>query len=192
MLGMLADDKEWEKALEEAGVTKFCPQIRQMFIMILMFCFPANPRALFDLFWIDWCEDFKYKAQRKGHALSDIQLRTLLLLDLELKLSSFEKLLTDFNLPKPTLEEIAQVEHVTCTQPAIIREELDYDFVDIKEKLEQTVPSLTEEQAAIYNTVMEAVRNEEPLQIFIAARGGGGKTHLINILLNSVRTLEEG
>ena len=191
-LGLLADDKEWERALEEAGVTKLCPQIRQLYTMILMFCFPGNPRALFDQFWQDWCDDFQFRAERRGVTLSEEQLKTLLLLDLEQRLSSFEKLMSDFNLPVPTPEEINQVEHVTCTQAAVIREELDYDFVELREQLDQSVPSFTEEQAAVYNTIMEAVRNGQPLQVFLSARGGCGKTYLLNAILNSVRTLEPG
>ena len=191
-IGLLADDKEWERALEEAASTKMCPQIRQLYTMILMFCFPSNPRSLFDQFWQDWYDDFQYKAERRGVTLTEDQLKTLLLLDLELRLSSFEKTLLDFNLPVPTPEEIAQVQHVTCTQAAVIREELDYDFQELRQQLEQSVPSFTEQQAAVFNTIMEAVRNAQPLQVFVAAPGGTGKTYMFNALLNEVRTMEPG
>ena len=191
-LGLLADDREWERALEEAATTKMCPQIRLLYTMILMFCFPSNPRSLFDQFWEDWCDDFQFKAERRGVTLSQEQLKTLLLLDLELRLSSFEKTLPDFNLPVPTPEEIGQVEHITCNQPAVIREEMDYDFLELRAQLEQSVPSFTEEQAAVYNTVMEAVRNGQSIQVFLSARGGCGKTYLLNSILSSVRTMEPG
>ena len=58
-LGLLADDKEWENVLEEAAETKMCPQIRDMFVIILMFADPTNPRALFDQFWESWVDDFE-------------------------------------------------------------------------------------------------------------------------------------
>ena len=101
-LGLLSDDKEWERALEEAAATRMCPQIREMFVEILLFCFPSNPRALFDDFWTTWYDDLQRRAERRGIHLSEEQLHTMVLLDIELRLSSFEKSLAEFNLPIPT------------------------------------------------------------------------------------------
>ena len=50
----------------------------------------------------------------------------------------------------------------------------------------------TPEQAEIFGTVMEAVRNNKSLYAFIDARGGCGKTYLLNALLSAVRSLEPG
>ena len=83
-LGLLRDDLEWQRVLEESAETKLCPQIRELFIVILMFCQPANPRALFDEFWSTWTDDFDQRGQRQLIALDDNQLRTMLLLDLEM------------------------------------------------------------------------------------------------------------
>ena len=127
--------------------------------MILMFCFPSSPVALFEEFWPMWCDDFKLQSQRRGVVLSDEQTKTLLLLDLELRLSSFEKQLHDFGLQTPSPEDILQVSHVTNTQPAVIREELQFDFEDLKKDVAESVPTFTEEQATVYNTIMDAVKN---------------------------------
>ena len=126
-LGLLSNDNEWQKILDESAVTKMCPQIRQMFVIILLFCMPTNPLTLFTEFWTTWYDDIKYKAERRGVRLDEIQLKTLVLLDLEMRLSSFEKRLPDFGLPSPSAEEMLQVEHVTFNQPAVIEEELDFD-----------------------------------------------------------------
>ena len=48
----------------------------------------------------------------------------------------------------------------------------------------------TEDQAAIYKIVMEAVRQKQSLWTFIDARGGCGKTFLLNAVLAAVRSLE--
>ena len=64
-LGFLKDDLEWERVLEESAFTKLCPQIRELFVVILTFCQPANPRALFDTFWSTWTDDFKRKGGKK-------------------------------------------------------------------------------------------------------------------------------
>ena len=43
-LGLLRDDLEWQRVLEESAATKLSPQICELFIVILMFCQPSNPR----------------------------------------------------------------------------------------------------------------------------------------------------
>ena len=46
-LGLLSDDQEWFRVLTHAASTKFCPQIRALYVIILMFCQPANPKKTF-------------------------------------------------------------------------------------------------------------------------------------------------
>ena len=191
-LGLLSDDKEWEKILESAAVTQMCPQIRELFVIILVFCMPSNPLTLFESFWDTWCDDFVRKAESSGVHLTESQLRTMLLLDIEQRLSSFEKSLQSFMLPEPSDEDIIAVEHVNSIEPPFIREELDFDVGELKNLVEERVTTFTPEQANIFETVMDAVINERPVQIFIDARGGCGKTYLINTILAAVRSLEPG
>ena len=90
-LGLLDGNQEWENVLEEAANSASSPQLRELFIIILMFCEPSNPRGLFDKFWEGWTDDIERKASRKEINLDSDQKKTLLLLDLQLKLQSFEK-----------------------------------------------------------------------------------------------------
>ena len=191
-LGLLSNDSEWHRVLDESAVTKMCPEIRQMFIIILLFCMPTNPLTLFTEFWTTWYDDIQYKASRRGVQLDEKQLKTLVLLDLEMRLSSFEKRLPDFGLPVPTEEEMHQVENVTFNQPAAIREELDFDFEEMKRIAETAIQTFTPEQLIVYQTVLDAVQSDKPLCTFLSARGGCGKTYLLNAILASVRCLEPG
>ena len=59
---------------------------------------------------------------------------------------------------------------------------------DLTQIVNERVPNFTEEQLVIYNTVIEAVRNEQPIQVFIDARGGCGKSYLSNTILAAVRS----
>ena len=93
--------------LKEAGVSKLCPQIRELYVVIMMFFQPANPRSLFDEFWHTWTDDFEMLGRRRGVPLDENQLRTMLLLDLELRLQSFEKELASFGLPQPSPDDLA-------------------------------------------------------------------------------------
>ena len=52
----------------------------------------------------------------------------------------------------------------------------------------ERVPTFTPEQSHIYQIVMDAVTNGKPIQIFIDARGGCGKTYLLNTILAAVRS----
>ena len=192
-LGLLSDDNEWKRILEEAAATKMCPEIRELFVILLLFCMPAEPLTLFTDNWVHWYDDIQHKAQRgRGITLNEGQLKTMVLLDLEDRLGSYGKSLGDFELPIPTEEEMNQVRAIIHDEPAVIREELDYVFEDLERVRDERVPTFTEEQREVYETILNAVRNEESIQVFIDARGGCGKTYLINALLAAVRTLEPG
>ena len=191
-LGLLKDDLEWQRVLEESAVTKLCPQIRELFVIILIFCEPANPRELFDVFWETWIDDFKQRGQRQNVPLNETQLKTMLLLDLEMRLQSFEKLLGDFGLPQPSQDDLACVEIFSNTEAVVIREEKDYNVEQLLSNLEVTIPRFTAEQSLIYNDVMGAVSSEKQLLAFIDARGGCGKTYLLNSILSGVRSSSSG
>ena len=170
-LGLLKDDMEWTEILLEAADTKLCPQLRELFIVILMFCQPSNPRKLFDEFWITWIDDFNLQGHRQMIEMDDEQLKTILLLDLEMRLQSFEKELLDFGLPQPTPEQVSRVKTLTNTDPVLIREEKDYDVEQLADKVKDTVPSFTREQSAIYNTVIDAVLKQRHRSLrYIAKR----------------------
>ena len=191
-LGLLRDDLEWQQVLEEASGSKLCPQIRELYIVILMFCQPSNPRSLFDEFWKTWIDDFELLGKRRGTALDENQLRTMLLLDLELRLQSFEKELTSFGLPQPSTDDLARVECITSTDPVVIREEKDYDVPELRAEVQATVTKFTDEQASIFNIILDAVKEQRPLCAFIDARGGCGKTFILNAILRAVTSLEPG
>ena len=83
-LGLLQDDREWHDALCTSEVTSTGPQLRELFVTILMFCHPADPVKLFEDHWQEdnWGDDFK---RRNGQevSLSENQLKTLILLDID-------------------------------------------------------------------------------------------------------------
>ena len=191
-LGLMNDDQEWYKVLEQSSATQMCSQSRETYVILLIFCFPADPAALFNQFWDTWYDDFQRKSQRRGITLTETQLKTMVLLDLQLRLSSFEKPLKEYGLHVPTLEEVSEVEHINSTQPAVFREEMEFDYEELKVETADKVSTLTRDQKAIYEEIMNSVRTGQPLQMFIDARGGCGKTYLENTILGAVRTMEPG
>jgi len=61
--GLLEDDNEWHQCLEEAKHMAIGCQMHHLFVTILIDCSPANPRALWDTFWQDICDDLKHQLQ---------------------------------------------------------------------------------------------------------------------------------
>ena len=75
-----------------------------------------------------------------------------------------------YGLPELTEDQLASVQSLTSTEPAVIREVLDFIVEDLSAVVEQRAPNFTSEQ--IFTVVMEAVRKSEQVLIFIDARGG--------------------
>ena len=191
-LGLLSDDQEYTRILEEAALTKMCGAIREMFVGILMFCQPSDPLDLFNTFWPTWTDDINFQAKKKGVTLTELQKRTMVLVDLELRLDSFDRKLHEFSLPIPTKQELDEVNVLTNSVPAIIREEIEHDIVQLKAKVSANLSTFTPEQAKIFEKVMNSVRNKVQFLGFISARGGAGKTFLQNTILAAVRSEDGG
>ena len=84
--GLLSDDQEWSMVLLDAAGTQMCSQIRALYVVILLFCFPADPKTLFEECWQDWTDDFKQKGVRRGLNFTEAQLRTMVRLDLQVQI----------------------------------------------------------------------------------------------------------
>ena len=138
-IGLLSDDQEWSIVLTEAAGTQLCSQIRALYVVIVMFCQPADPRTLFDEFWADWTDDFKQKGQRRGLTFTEDQLKTMVRLDLQVCLQSYEKELSYAGLDQMTDEEKITVEGLVNTEAAVIREEMDYDVTELAAAVETTM-----------------------------------------------------
>ena len=61
----------------------------------------------------------------------------------------------------PTKADLDQVENVTSIEHVVMREERDYDVVELAAKVEQTVPKFTQEEAEIVERVQSAVKEHE-------------------------------
>ena len=88
-----------------------------------MFCQPADPKKLFDDNWADWTDDFKRMGEQRGRTYSLNQLKTMVRLDLQVRLMSYQKGLPDFGLEQMTEEEKASVSGLINIEDPLIREE---------------------------------------------------------------------
>ncbi|GKA47231.1 ATP-dependent DNA helicase PIF1-like protein [Tanacetum coccineum] len=62
--GLLNGDREWTKALSEASMWALGPQLRDIFITMLLFCDVAMPLKLWETNWQALSEDILHKKQK--------------------------------------------------------------------------------------------------------------------------------
>ena len=191
LLGLLQDDKEWDEVLTEGSITKLSPALRELYTTILLFCMPANPKELLEKHYLEWTDDFVNEAEKKGIKLNDSQLKTLVVTDLKQRLQSWDRQLSAFGIKEPTE---AELENVNLTKrhdiSALIREELDFDTSELTNLVDERVTQFTVSQRKVFDTAMEAVQKEKHLYLYIDARGGTGKTFVLNAILAAVRVSE--
>lgn len=67
--GLAYDDKQWIEGLQESTISKMPRGMRTLFIQILIFGSPENPKALWDTFKENLAEDFIRDARRNGSSI---------------------------------------------------------------------------------------------------------------------------
>ena len=136
---------------------------------------------------VDSAESDDDTEETRARKLADqALLKTLVLLELKRQLYANDKGLAHVNLQEPTEEEEAAVAHITGGVSVILRDELDFSVPEAATRASEAEARFTDEQAAIYNTLVEAARAGKSRQVFIQAAGGCGKTMLINAVLDKV------
>ena len=191
ILGLLQDDGEWDMVLHDAATLQLCPQIRELFTVLLLNCHPANPLELFNTHCHEWWDDV---ARLMPEPQDKILLRAMVLLDVESRMAGKE--LLDFSLPDVSAEVHSQVDQVNGLiqvrhLPVVVQEELTYDRDSMCNTVIERMDAMMPSQRAIFDEVFDAVKNNLPLAILVDARGGTGKTFILNTLLAAVRTMNE-
>ena len=121
--------------------------------------------------------------------MTDDQYQQSVLVDLLKNLQSFNKSLEDYNLPIPIEEDIVYLQRVTHFQVSM-EEELQYSVQDLQNTLKQK-ENFNQDQKRIYEKILINIEHKEQTLMFIDARGGCGKTFLLNTVLAAVRLSEE-
>ncbi|PWA89788.1 hypothetical protein CTI12_AA107820 [Artemisia annua] len=104
--GLLNDDTEWTHAISEASVWMFGPQLRDIFVTILLFCDVSRPLKLWEENWKFLTEDLLHKKRKVFDypqlELTDEQLKNYCLIEIQELLNRNGRSLTDFqDLPVP-------------------------------------------------------------------------------------------
>ena len=148
---------------------------------------PSNPKELFETHYLEWGDDFECDARKGGHSLSDSQKRTLVLIDIQQRLHSWDRNLKQLGIIEPTEQELKDVEFAAVkTLPILFKEELEFDILDMQRLVDDRIQKFTEDQREVFNHVLRSVETNEAAAVFVDARGGTGKTFVLNAILAAV------
>nr|GEV62082.1 ATP-dependent DNA helicase PIF1-like [Tanacetum cinerariifolium] len=157
--GLLNDDKEWSQAIAKARFWAMGPQMRDLFVTILLFCDVSQPLQRREENWTALSKDilnkirilYKYQALQ----LTNKQIRNYCLLEIQTLLNSHERSLAEFqDLPRPNSRLLTNLDN------RLIREALDFDVNKIRVKHEQLHSLLNPKQCLVYDKVIEFVHSE--------------------------------
>lgn len=175
-LGLFADQNEGIYALKEAIETLRTPrQLRVLFVHLLVNdCLPT-PIAVWDELQENFAYDFTLRHGNSvelgiNYALEEMQSY----------LEEYGKSLADYGLPVPEMHS-REVEHELLLWSSN-RDELEI-------RADNSIQMLTDEQRLIVDDVLHAVTTGAPLTIFIDGKAGRGKTFLVNVICDKVRSM---
>jgi hypothetical protein len=117
--GLLEDDQEWYKTMDEAVLIKMPKQLRELFCTICVFCNPSDIKTFYETYLDSLIEDYLYL--HTNNRLLAIQ-ETLK--ELEKYFFMHGKSCKAFGLPEPTNYIPEDFEKICCLKENIIGEQL--------------------------------------------------------------------
>lgn len=193
-LGLLQNDDEWDKVLQEASGVMMPALLCELFATLLIFNSPTDPLSLWEKHKLACCEDI-LRTERETASDPQLQL-TPVMCDVALRkvqesLRCHGKSLTDFpNMPIPPAPPVA-VDAV----PRIIQDQLGYDRTALAVRVLRDTAMMTVDQKVVYDTVIAALHalrapgDLDPRAFFVDSPGGCGKTFMFNLILATARSL---
>ncbi|XP_011859026.1 PREDICTED: uncharacterized protein LOC105556539, partial [Vollenhovia emeryi] len=158
-LGLIEDDEEWYRAMNEAKVWMMPKRFRRLFVRILIHCQPVHPKKLWDDFKIEMSEDYmKRYGSKEGIKRAYSHISNLL------HIEGWD--ISDF----PEMEQIAE-KFENDNQEEVNREALigmqQYEQLNVKQK-------------EIVDTILAVIdgENNSGTCFYIDGPGGSGKTFI--------------
>jgi hypothetical protein len=185
--GLTEDDNEWHQCLAEAKHMAVGRQMRQLFVTILRECHPADPRALWDSFWQDICDDLKRHPvfQDRDDEPSEDEIQDYGLYLIDQLLSQSGKRLQDWDsLPQVTGDWATILQNLN----PLIAEQRDYEPQEQADLAEQHIANLNPDQHSAFDKITSAITNSTGEIFFLHGPGGTGKTYLYNTLCYHLRS----
>ena len=190
--GLLEDDSEWKKCLDEAKHMATGRQMRHLFVTILLDCSPANPRELWNTYWQNICDDLKYQLQNDVFQNRDVEPTEgeihdygLYLIDQLLRRSG-KSLLLNWKESMPQVTE--NWRDILRDPNPLITEQRQYNPQEQATLAAQCIASLNQDQRTAFDRITSAVANKTGEIFFLSGPGGAGKTYVYNTLCYHLRS----
>jgi hypothetical protein len=175
-LGLFANEKEAEYALLEGIHNLKTPrQLRLLFVHLLVNDCVPTPMLIWHNLGQQLALDHTLRHHNAVHMGIEYALR-----ELGDMLSQHGKTLSNYNLPKPSTHG-REVEH------ELVRWNADPDTLSTR--ADAAVITFNDEKRAVYDDVMRAVFDDDSIHIFVDGKAGTGKTYLLNVICDKVRSL---
>ena len=175
--GLLQDDNEWYAAFNEAINWATAPQLRNLFVTLLIYCNLQDEQNFFDTNWRKMSEDIEHNLKLQYHPFvynpTESELYDSVLAEIEQLLAKNGINITKYNLPQRTTPP------KTIPSNHFIEEELNYDTVKLEYEANISYNQLNTEQKEAFHKVIDSVLRHEPKIFFIAGHGGTGKNIFI-------------
>ncbi|XP_074327851.1 uncharacterized protein LOC141665769 [Apium graveolens] len=185
--GLLDDDKEWHEVLSQAAAGGLPPQIRQLFVHIIVNCKVTDLWLLWDTHWRSMIDDIllarREISKNSSLLLNDMQLQFYALAEIDKLLRSIDKCLKKYDqLPQPPAT------YLNNGTNNLILEETSYNIVEMEKEYSKLLQVCTEQQMSVYDAVMGAVHGGSGGLFFVYGSGGCGKTFLWRTLISRLRS----
>ena len=182
-MGLLEDDTEHRRYLQEAAVMNMPSQMRQLFATLMVFQTPVDIRTLFEEFTEAMCEDYIRHDQLNNQ---DITLQErhihLCLWDINTCLRVHGKSVSDIEfsdlpqLPDNFIHPQNQIEEI--------------NIVHEREQGEKMLQQLNNDQRQIHDIIVNAIaKNSDQNCYFVDGPAGTGKTFLYNTIVHNLQAL---
>lgn len=180
--GLLENDDHWEKTLREASMSECSLKLRELFVVILLFCQPSEPLKLWDIFKDNFCEDIRHRNRQQNQdftmPFNDVMYNEGLI-QIENKLLALnDKTLSDFGLPSP-VRPVNDAIDTMLVHP--------HNISELATFVNENLPKLVTDQKQAFDEIIDSVTNNKGKIFFLDAPGGTGKTFLANLILAHVR-----
>lgn len=175
-LGLFANEKEAEYALLEGIRNLKTPrQLRLLFVHLLVNDCVPTPMLIWDNLASHLALDHTLRHQNVMQIGIEHALR-----ELGDMLSQHGKTLSNYNLPEPSTHA-REVEHELARWNA--------NLDSLSARADAAIAQLNDEKRLIYDDVMNCLAEDRSLHIFVDGKAGTGKTHLLNVICDKVRSL---
>ena len=179
--GLLEDDGEWKKCVEEAGDMQTGQQLCSLFVTILLHCHSSLPHVLWNQFRVKICDELNHRLTAQGH-LDPTEEDTfdygLNLIHVLMQSGKTLKHYHDMPLSQQYWDDLVP--------NPLLQEQLTFDQEEMSKRVNQNYPHFNPEQKLAFDKVVDSAKNNKGKIFLLHSAGGCRKTYVSNIIAAAI------